>query len=39
MEYIGFKEFAAKVTDEDGSDTYSAIHYFQKTSDYNRYRK
>ena len=39
MGYIGFTEFASKVTDEDGSDTYSAIHYFQKTSNYDYYRK
>ena len=39
MGYIGFTEFASKVTDENGSDTYSAIHYFQKTSNYDYYRK
>lgn len=39
MGYLGFTEFASKVTEENGSDTYSAIHYFQKTSNYDYYRK
>lgn len=30
MEYIGYHEIGSKVTEEDGSDTYSAEHYFIK---------
>ena len=32
MEYLGYKEIGSKVTEEDGSDCYSAIHYFMKTA-------
>ena len=32
MEYLGYKEIGSKVTEEDGSDTYSAIHYFLKAA-------
>lgn len=31
MRYIGYKEIGSRVTEEDCSDTYSAIHYFLKT--------
>lgn len=30
MEFLGYKEIGSKVTDEDGSDCYSAEHYFIK---------
>ena len=30
MGYIGYEETKSKVTEEDGSDCYSAIHYFRK---------
>lgn len=32
MEYIGYEEFDEKVTEEDGSDNYSAVHYFAKVA-------
>jgi disulfide oxidoreductase YuzD len=32
MSYLGYVEIGSKVTEEDGSDTYSAEHYFLKTS-------
>ena len=32
MEYIGYKQIGETVTEEDGSDTYSAIHYFLKAA-------
>ena len=32
MSYLGYVEIGNKVTEEDGSDTYSAEHYFIKTS-------
>lgn len=32
MSYLGYKEIGNKVTDEDGSDCYSAEHYFLKTA-------
>ena len=32
MSYLGYGEIGSKVTEEDGSDTYSAEHYFLKTS-------
>lgn len=32
MEYLGYKEMGSKVTEENGSDCYSAEHYFIKTS-------
>lgn len=31
MEYLGYKEIGNKVTDDDGSDCYSAEHYFIKS--------
>lgn len=30
MGYIGYEQTKSKVTEEDGSDCYSAIHYFRK---------
>ena len=30
MSYLGYAEIGSKVTEEDGSDTYSAEHYFVK---------
>lgn len=30
MRYLGYTEIGSKVTEEDGSDTYSAEHYFVK---------
>jgi hypothetical protein len=32
MSYLGYVEIGSKVTEEDGSDTYSAEHYFLKTA-------
>ena len=32
MEFLGYKEIGNKVTEEDGSDCYSAEHYFLKTA-------
>lgn len=32
MSYLGYTEIGNKVTEEDGSDTYSAEHYFLKTA-------
>ena len=32
MGFLGYKEIGNKVTDEDGSDCYSAEHYFLKTA-------
>lgn len=32
MSYLGYKEIGNKVTEEDGSDCYSAEHYFLKTA-------
>ena len=32
MSYLGYVEIGNKVTEEDGSDTYSAEHYFVKTA-------
>ena len=34
MDYLGYKEIGNKVTEEDGSDTYSAEHYFLKIASY-----
>ena len=31
MSYLGYNEIGNRVTEEDGSDTYSAEHYFLKT--------
>lgn len=31
MGYLGYKEMGVEVTEEDGSDCYSAIHYFYKS--------
>ena len=33
MEYIGYKEIAEDVTEEDGSDCYSSIHTFAKKAE------
>lgn len=33
MEYIGYKEIAEDVTEEDGSDCYSSIHTFTKKAE------
>ena len=30
MSYLGYTEIGSKVTEEDGSDAYSAVHYFSK---------
>lgn len=30
MKYIGYDEVGSEITEEDGSDTYSAVHYFVK---------
>lgn len=32
MEYLGYKQIAEKVTEEDGSDWYGSEHYFLKTA-------
>ena len=32
MQYIGYIETDSRVTEDDGSDTYSAIHYFVKAA-------
>lgn len=32
MSYLGYVEVGNKVTEEDGSDTYSAVHYFLATA-------
>ena len=32
MEYLGYREIGCKVTEENGSDTYSAEHYFIKVA-------
>jgi len=32
MEFLGYKEIGNKVTEEDGSDCYSAEHYYLKTT-------
>jgi hypothetical protein len=32
MSYLGYGEIGCKVTEEDGSDTYSAEHYFIKVA-------
>ena len=32
MSFLGYTEIGSKVTEEDGSDTYSAEHYFLKTA-------
>ena len=32
MEYIGYKEIGSEVTEEDGSDCYSATHYYLKVA-------
>ena len=30
MGFIGYEQTKSKITEEDGSDCYSAIHYFRK---------
>ena len=32
MGYLGYGELGCEVTEEDGSDCYSAVHYFVKTA-------